>query len=172
MIQEKELTNMQTKTEYESNLSKYIKEHELTKIKTEILFTNSIRMNYQMAHISCNDKAIARDIKDYFNVFSFLNNSYQFVYHLKKHRLEYSHGVVVKHGLPKHKAFKIINNNWGNINIACRDMHNYDWFSKNEHAMHILDIDPESFYEMQYFLGVFLDYLQEQKANNQKKKDE
>lgn len=159
---------MQTKTEYESNLNKYIQEHKLTDIKTDVLFTNSIRMNYQMAHISCNDKAIAHDFKDYFNVFSFLNNSYQFIYHLKKHQLEYNHGIVIKHCWPKHKAFYITNENWGNINIACQDMHNYDWFSKNEHAMHILDIDPESFYEMQYFLSVFLDYIQAQKLKQQK----
>lgn len=153
---------MQTRDEYENNLNKYVDNHHLIDIKTEILYTNALSSHYQMAHIDCsNDNQ--QGINRYLNLKKLLNNSYQIVYNTTKHELEYSHGIMFRHGLPRHLCFRITDDNWGNITKACKDLNNYDWFKNNEHARHVLQIDPTSFYEMQYFLGVFLKYIDDKR---------
>lgn len=143
---------MKTKEEYEQEYTEYIRAHNLDKIKTKILRSNDAIMNrYQMVNIDC-----VKHDEGKINVLQYLNSSYQIVYYLKKHKFAYSHGITFKHGMPRHKAFNLENNNWGNLTKACVDIHNYDWFIKQKHARHILEIDPESFYEMQFFIGVFL----------------
>ena len=141
---------MLTKDEFETNIQKCAEKKELNKLVPQVQITENSLMGFfhtQAINIVCPPvgEATVKGLERYTNP----NLSYQFIYTLKTHTLDYQHGIVLTS--LKYKHFKIKEDNWGNLFKSCLDLLNYDWLSKNEHAMHVLKIAPNDFMKWNIF---------------------
>lgn len=145
---------MQTKEDYEHNLNIYIDNNNFKKYKTNITM---LRLGHSqiltIGFITDHPQTLAERLQ----LKSAFTKTYSLTYNDKKQTLSYTNSIN------KHKGMQVSDSNWGNLIKACTDLHDFDWIIQNDKANHVLAIDPDNFYEMQYILQIVLDYFAKQK---------